>query len=539
MKNATWQKRFAVILFSVTLVLFLSLFVYMIPSERVSVYQAENVRGYETVTDVQAELLTDSSAPAGVRKIYSWILEPAQVMGSSLLFNISHHHIDVYFDSELVYSLRSAQSNRIGRNVSSNWCSVYAAPERVGQRVTVILTPLFEAAVDKTPEFFFGSHDSVMADVVTGELPLLILSAVCVLLGLFVAAVSTYFRFALKSGSGGLIYLGIFSLSLGLWKITDLKAASLLFPEYSMVFGYISVGALFLTGLSLLMYFSTLFTARRNSLILLLSCGSSLVCLYVLAMQVFGITELRQNLAFSHMLLITAILSVPLTALLNRILYKAWSIHRTWRLLAVLFAGIGLDLLLYYKNNANGLLSFSILSFIIYTLIVFLQSVQESARKAYIDTRTGLENRTRWNELMHSDSPLPEPYAILLADLNGLKRVNDTLGHEAGDRLIYAFSSLLRDTLPRSSTLCRWGGDEFSALLTGISRPQLDKQIEKLFHSVESYNEEHPELPIHFAAGAALSAENPGVSRSELFHLADEDMYRNKQLWYTHGHKSP
>lgn len=232
-------------------------------------------------------------------------------------------------------------------------------------------------------------------DLLGGELPLLILFTLCMLLGLFLVAVSLYFSLMLKTGNGGISYLGLFSIFLGLWKLTDLKCMPLLLPEYSMAIGYISVGSLFLTGLCLLMYFRTLFVNQSQGPLLLLSTGGSLICLYALVSQVFGITEIRQNLVFSHVLLITAIVSIPLAALLNRIIHKNWGIQRSWRLLALLFVGIGADLLLYYKNNGNGLMSFSIMGFILYTLIVFLRSVQDSTRKAYTDTRTGLENRTR------------------------------------------------------------------------------------------------------------------------------------------------
>jgi len=165
-------------------------------------------------------------------------------------------------------------------------------------------------------------------------------------------------------------------------------------------------------------------------------------------------------------------------------------------------------------------------------LIVFFRSMQESTRKAYTDSRTGLENRTRWNELMNDDTSLLEPYAIVVIDLNGLKQVNDTLGHEAGDQIIFQLSSILRNTMPRNSVICRWGGDEFTVLLTGVSRQKLDQRLESLLTAAAAYNAEHPELPIHFAVGAALSAEHRGISRTSLFQLADEAMYRCKQRWY-------
>lgn len=532
MKQPARHDRTAVILFTLTIVLFFSFFVYMSTCETVSVFQLEQTHSYTTLTDFERTVQSDETAPVGMVKIYQGILDPDLANESCLCFNIAHHNIEVYFDDVLVYRLTGSESNRIGKNVSSNWCSVHVGQEHGGQSVTVVLTPLFEAGISKEPIFLLGSHYAISMHLLSQELSPLIFSSLCMLLGIFVVAVSIYFNFILKSGNGGTIYLGFFSIALGLWKIMDLQSMPMMFPQHAMSFGYISVGALFLTGLMLLMYFRTLFMKGQQGFLLVLSIGGSLVCLYALTMQVLGITEIRQNLVYSHGLLIIAITSIPLGALFNRIMYKTWGIHHSWRLLTLLFVGIGLDLLLFYLNNSTGLMSFSIVSFIIYTSVVFLKSVQESTRKAYTDSRTGLDNRTRWNELMNSDATPSEPYAILVVDLNGLKQVNDTLGHEAGDQMIYALSSILRNTLPRNSVICRWGGDEFTVLLNGVTRAKLDQHIDSLTAAGEAYNVDYPNLPIHFAVGAALSAEHPDISRTELFRLADEDMYRNKQLWY-------
>lgn len=532
--HPTWQSRAANLLFALTMLLFFVFGCYMLAGERTSVFQLEQTHDYFTLTEVESELRADAAAPAGVVKVYRGILDPEQSTESCLCFSIAHHHIEVYFDDTLMYRLTGDQGNSIGRNVSSNWCSVHVGQDHAGKTFTVVLTPLFEAAISKEPVFLLGSHYAIAMDVLTGELPLLVLSSLCVMLGLCVASVSLYFSLILKTESGGSLYLGFFSCALGLWKVADLRCMPLLFPENSMAFGYISVGALFLTGPCLLMYFSSLFVKQKQGFLLLLSCAGTLVCLYVLAAQVLGLGELRQNLVLGHVLLVTAVASVPLAALFYRLIHKSWGVNRSWRLLALLFVGIALDLMLYYRNNDNGLMSFSIIGFIIYTMIVFLQSTQESSRKAYTDSRTGLENRARWNELMSGDMALAEPYGILVIDLNGLKRVNDTLGHEAGDQMIFQLSSILRNTLPRNSVICRWGGDEFAALLPGVTRSQLQRQIESLCSATEAYNADHPHLPIHFAIGSALSSEHPNLPRQDLFRLADEDMYRHKQQWYAH-----
>ena len=401
-----------------------------------------------------------------------------------------------------------------------------------GKEVTVVLTPLFEAAIDKTPEFLLGAPFAIAIDLIVGELPLLVLSSLCILLGIFVVAVCLYYRFILKTNSDGTIYLGLFSISIGLWKLFDLRCISLLMPDRALGLGYISIGALFLTGLCLLPYFSSLFVRGKSTAISLVSCIGSLACCTVLVLQLFGITEIRQNLIYSHILLIIAILSVPVTIIIDRIIYKRCELKRSWKLLFLLLIGIAVDLVFYYRNNKNGLLSFSIMGLIVYTLIIFLLSIQDSTRRAYTDSGTGLVNRVRWIDLMNKDISSSKPCAILMIDMNGLKQVNDTLGHAAGDRMIFSLSEILRKTLPRTSVICRWGGDEFTVLLTDVNRERLDLEIRNIFAESEKYNAEHPELPIHFAIGAALSSEHENCTRQKLFHIADEEMYRNKKSWY-------
>lgn len=526
------KKQIPIFLFILTLTAFSIFFIYMASSERVSIYRAEPAYRYTVFTGMEMEPEKDDTAPAGIRKIYRGVIPQEMLRDSSLLFNIAHHSIEVYFDDELAYSLTGAETNRIAENVSSNWCTIPLGEEYGGKVLTVILTPMFEAAVSKTPEFLIGSDFAFSMELIAGELPLLVLSSLCILIGFFVTAVFLYFRLALKTASNGTVYLGVFSLAIGFWKLADLRCITLLFPEHSMALGYISVGALFLTGLSLLIYFSTLFEKDRRSLPVILSCGGSLLCLAVLTLQIAGITEIRQNLVFSHILLITAIVTIPVTALLNRLIYKNWGLNSSWRWMLIVFAGIAADLLYYYRNNGNGLMSFSIVGLIVYTLIVFLKSVQDVTRKAYTDSRTGLVNRARWTQLMNREQTAEEPYAILMIDMNGLKKVNDALGHDAGDEMIFRLSDILRRTLPHRSVICRWGGDEFAVLLSGVNREQLDQQTDKIVSAGQKYNAEHPELPIHFAVGSILSSEHPGVSRNELFRLADEDMYRNKRAWY-------
>lgn len=526
----------AAVLLILTIAAFFIFFFYMASAERVSVYHAEQPEGYRVFEEMQLEIVTDDTAPAGIQKVYRGTL-PA-VRNSAFCVNISHHNIQVYIDDLLIYSLTGEESNRIGKNVSNNWCCVAVSQSHAGKNVTVVLTPLLEAAADKSPVFLLGSHYAIITDLLIGEFPVLFLSILCIILGLLLLAAYLYYHHTNRSAAHGIDYLGLFSIVLGMWKLTDLDCIPLLFPKYAMVFGYVSVGSLFLISPSLQLYFSTLFKTSLRKALEITSCVSACICLFALGAQVLGITEIRQNLLLSHILLIVTLGSLPLTSLLHLVIHKSLDLLHTWKLLLLLMAGIALDLLLYYKNSGNGLLSFTIISFIIYTMIIFTSNIWSTARKAYTDIRTGLGNRARWNEIIHSSPSSPEPYAIIVMDLNGLKHINDTLGHDAGDQMILQAANILRNTLPASSTICRWGGDEFSVMLTGVHREQLDTYVQALFSAAEENNASDSTVPVSFAIGSSLSTEHPNLTRLELFKLADENMYQNKQAWYANTGKN-
>lgn len=97
------------------------------------------------------------------------------------------------------------------------------------------------------------------------------------------------------------------------------------------------------------------------------------------------------------------------------------------------------------------------------TLGAAFDAVHEEAR---VDPLTGLANRRAWEEAItshHGRSDLP--IGVLMADVDGLKQVNDTRGHEAGDELIRSIAALIATQAPPGSVAARLGGDEFGVLV--------------------------------------------------------------------------
>jgi diguanylate cyclase (GGDEF)-like protein len=101
------------------------------------------------------------------------------------------------------------------------------------------------------------------------------------------------------------------------------------------------------------------------------------------------------------------------------------------------------------------------------------------------DALTGLRNRRYFNEhVMSVDGARPVGGCVLLADLDHFKRINDTLGHPAGDAVLATVSHRLSAALRESDKLVRWGGEEFLAVLDPITPEQADRTVERLLQAV-------------------------------------------------------
>jgi diguanylate cyclase (GGDEF)-like protein len=101
------------------------------------------------------------------------------------------------------------------------------------------------------------------------------------------------------------------------------------------------------------------------------------------------------------------------------------------------------------------------------------------------DPLTGLRNRRYFNEyVLTTEGSRPVTGCVLLADLDHFKRINDTLGHPAGDAVLATVSHRLCAALRESDKLVRWGGEEFLAVLDPITHEQANLTVERLLHAV-------------------------------------------------------
>jgi diguanylate cyclase len=159
---------------------------------------------------------------------------------------------------------------------------------------------------------------------------------------------------------------------------------------------------------------------------------------------------------------------------------------------------------------------------------------RELQHQAQHDALTGLPNRVYFrNEvaraLNHSDRDIA-PSAVLFIDLDDFKRVNDTLGHAVGDRVLVAVAERLRNCVRPSDLAARLGGDEFAVLVEHApAQPQLDAIARRVLQSLrEPIALGEVVLPMRGTVGLALAV-GGADSCDELLRRADVAMYAAKR----------
>ncbi|MCG8429123.1 MAG: EAL domain-containing protein [Chromatiales bacterium] len=162
------------------------------------------------------------------------------------------------------------------------------------------------------------------------------------------------------------------------------------------------------------------------------------------------------------------------------------------------------------------------------------QQERRILHQAHFDTLTDLPNRflslDRLSQLLNDADRDETLVAILFVDLDDFKKINDTLGHDAGDKLLIQASARLRNTLRGSDTVGRLGGDEFIILLGGLTSASDTRKVADslLTQFREPFKIDGRELIITASVGIAIYPQD-GNSPSELLRNADSAMYHSKE----------
>ena len=179
-----------------------------------------------------------------------------------------------------------------------------------------------------------------------------------------------------------------------------------------------------------------------------------------------------------------------------------------------------------YSEKDIGLLEF--VSSQVATAIERKRTEEKIRHLSFHDALTGLYNRAYFQEeLERYNFPRYYPLSIMMVDINGLKAINDTFGHNQGDRLLQHFASLLNSISRKGDVIARLGGDEFVILLPSTTPQEAYRICERIRKICEEDKTEPAYLRPSIALGDATQ-KGEYQNTEALLKEADKRMYQNK-----------
>ncbi|WHH60697.1 HD domain-containing phosphohydrolase [Petroclostridium sp. X23] len=144
------------------------------------------------------------------------------------------------------------------------------------------------------------------------------------------------------------------------------------------------------------------------------------------------------------------------------------------------------------------------------------------------DALTNVFNRTYFEQVVqHLDSNNLGRTGALLCDLDGLKLINDTMGHDSGDNILIDAAKVIEKSLSGKHSLFRIGGDEFAILIENTTETYLQAIYRSIKHNIENHNKQDHELYLSLSIGYAVK-KNESTKMEDVLKEADNMMYKEK-----------
>lgn len=161
------------------------------------------------------------------------------------------------------------------------------------------------------------------------------------------------------------------------------------------------------------------------------------------------------------------------------------------------------------------------------TLALFLYFLLLSEFDASFDTLTSLYNRAAFDKAA-KDMIRTKPFSVIILDINDFKNVNDTYGHDFGDKVIQHVAAVIRDSFTKPYTCYRFGGDEFSVLSTETDKEKIELHIRKMTDKLKEMRENDILIP-SVSYGFSVFHGGDHLDFNKVLKEADDQMYHYKK----------
>jgi diguanylate cyclase len=156
----------------------------------------------------------------------------------------------------------------------------------------------------------------------------------------------------------------------------------------------------------------------------------------------------------------------------------------------------------------------------------------ENRAKLFYDALTGVYSRMAYDERIQQEiarwTRYDTPFSYVILDIDHFKRINDTYGHNAGDKALKIVAQLMTTYVRKSDYVFRIGGEEFVLLLTSTTAENASKLVEKMRKGIAAISLHFKGEPVNLTLSAGLTETRTGDDVESIYERADKALYKAK-----------
>ncbi len=460
---------------------------------------------------------------------------PEHIGEGDIGYYSSHADSYVYIDGVEVYA--NVANRTIFKSTGYCWNSVDVV-DGSGKEVVIQLVPNYGNSVPvKDVKISYGSQKELLMDLLDEEGFHFGISVAILLVGFVLAGYAILFSSEDRGNSSTRVF-AVFTILLGAYYMCDSRLIALPI-RFPLVLNLI-------THITLMIMPSVFVRFMRHNFM-----DSNHICWRIYmwfntgvigvrsVLQLLGVKDLRETLILTHISL--GILTVTCIGMCIREI-KSGKITKDMRNIlisvVVIMLAMSFDMIIFEMRGVSG--SAGVLGFLIYSIMMGVHSTKRSKKiyeryketeiyrqLAYTDELTGLFNRTAYQKDIEGDKL--QNTAVVMMDMNDLKKCNDKFGHDCGDRYIIKIAEVIQETFGEVGKCYRIGGDEFCTIIHDAEETRIEKLLMILQRNIAEINREGFEVLVALACGYKMFDEKVDHSLEDTLKRADKDMYKEKK----------
>lgn len=497
-----------------------------------------------TVTDVTTPSKLPENIPGGIR-VTNTLPVGGDVRYNSIAKYSVFQNYRIYIGGQLVCDTTDPylSQRHFAKSSGVYWILQRLPADCEGKEIALEITSPYKDYRQLNGTIYLGMKAPILFAIYRECFGNYLVSLLMMILGCIFCLCYMFGKKRLKIPVSGL-YIGALQFWLGAWEFSESGMAQLLTGNAVFV-DALSFVAMRMSAIALLIYFMSAAGRRWRRWNTALLCVMAAEAAVSAALQLLQVMDFYETVRVCHVILGVTLVTVVVETLTEVLYYRNSALHYLFLSMTAVAAAAVYEIAYFYLKNGTNLGAVLNVGIIVFTVMVTIYEIRKVirnlalARKAVYfrqlantDVMTGLANRSGMLEWIEVRKTLPvrekEKVAVVLCDIDRLKRINDAYGHQMGDRAICLTAQALKASFGGHGLCCRTGGDEFTCLLERMQPGDAERLIARFRERVASADQA---LPFDFAVSVGFAFYSTALDKNmeNTIFRADQEMYEMKR----------